>query len=333
MSSNRPLSLWTRRNWLRAGVCAAAMSPRLLTAKPHIDVEPPLTVGLIADLHFGLEPTAEERLRHFMGTLEEQNPDMIIQLGDFNYGDRESRVCTELWNSFGGPRYHVLGNHDMDRHGKQHMVDQWQMPGRYYSFDRGGIHFVVIDRNNLRTADGYVAYDKANFYVDGQLRGFADPQQLAWLREDLRTNRLPAVVLSHQGLGIREAGVEGHPAAVELEELFAEHNRTAVSGKIVACLCGHHHVDRYQFRDGIHYLWINSISYHWVGADYGRMAVYRDPLYCYLTIHRSGDIEVAGTRSQWVPPTPAERGYPAAERVNTYIRNRSLPAAAKGTDA
>lgn len=320
--------LASRRLFLQAGTAAACAlsAPASFAAK---GLNAPFKLGLIADLHYGLEPTAGLRLETFMRAVETSSPDAILQLGDFNFGDNASHACTELWNTFSGPKYHVLGNHDMDRHGKSHMVQQWEMPGPYYSFNRGGIHFVCIDRNSLRTQEGFVAYDRANFYVDASMRGFADPEQLDWLRDDLVNNTLPTVIFSHQGLGVREPGQPPHPAAAQLETLFAEHNHNASQGKIVACFCGHHHVDRYQFRDDIHYVWINSISYYWVGSKYGRMAPYQDPLFCFLTFMPTGDIVIDGASTTWAAPSPQERGYPNPEQLNTYIKDRQLQAGRK----
>ena len=93
--------------------------------------------------------------------------------------------------------------------------------------------------------------------------------------------------------------------------------------KVFACFCGHHHLDRYRLKDCIHYVWLNSASYYWVGADYGRMAFYRDALFTYLTF-RGGNIEIAPRQTSWSKPTPKDRGYPDWEDLNTVIRKRRL---------
>ena len=287
-------------------------------------MQAPWTMGLIADLHFGLAPDAGRRLESFMEAVAEHHPDCLLQLGDFNYGVDDAHKCLGVWRQFDGPRYHVLGNHDMDKTDKAHIRDAWEMPDDYYSFDHKGWHFVVLDRNHLRIDGTYHDYDTANFYVDGKQRGFADPEQLEWLADDLAKTDRPTVVFSHQGLGMSEA-IEPDTAPGMIEQVLAKANQTH-PGRVVACLCGHHHIDRYQQRDGIHYLWINSASYYWVGADYGRMAPYTRPLYTFLTFHADGSIEVAGADSDWEKPTPAERGYPGAEQLTPFIKPRKLKA-------
>ena len=85
-----------------------------------------------------------------------------------------------IWEKFKGPKYHVLGNHDMDRHSKEAMLDFWGMPKTYYSFDEDQIHFIVLDANFLYQDGKFTDYDKANFYVDSQLRTFINSEQIEW---------------------------------------------------------------------------------------------------------------------------------------------------------
>ncbi|MEM0925715.1 MAG: metallophosphoesterase [Planctomycetota bacterium] len=277
-------------------------------------------MGLISDLHFGLAPDALSRLEAFMQRVDEVKPDSILQLGDFNYGV-DSRPCMDLWNQFDGPKYHVLGNHDMDKSAKEAMVELWSMPSNYYSFDHKGWHFVILDRNHLRIEGRYIDYKKANFYVDAAKRGFADPEQLEWLADDLEKNELPTVVFAHQGLGMSKHDDPDSPQC-QIEIILAQANHR--SGDIKACLCGHHHIDRYRQKDGIHYLWINSASYYWVGSEYGRMAPYKDPLFTFLTFHLDRSIEIAACNSSWSEPSPKQRGYPTWEDLNTQIVARKL---------
>ena len=281
-------------------------------------------LGVIADLHHGLAPTAMERLDDFMEAVRERKPDAIIQLGDFNYGPGRGDECMELWRTFNGPRYHVLGNHDMDFASKDAMVHNWQMPGPYYSFDVGGFHAVVLDRNNLKAEDGFTPYNEANFYVDASLRGYADDQQLSWLRADLAAASLPVIIFVHQGLGM-PTSMSG--ASRVIEEILEEHNRLGEGPRVVACFCGHHHIDRYAHKNGIQYLWINSASYHWVGADYGSMAHYSRALYTFMTLHADGVIEIEASHAEWESPTPSERNYPKADELTPFIRARRLQTA------
>jgi 3',5'-cyclic AMP phosphodiesterase CpdA len=279
-------------------------------------------MGVIADLHHGLEPRAMERLETFIGDVESREPDCILQLGDFNFGTRQSDECMRLWRQYEGERHHVLGNHDMDFVTKEEIVEFWAMPGPYYSFDAGGYHFVVLDRNVLRTPDGYIHYGRGNFYVDPIMRAHADPEQLEWLADDLSTTGLPTVIFSHQGLGMDDGDGQEAGARKSIETVLEGANRDGA--KIIACFCGHHHLDRYARKQGIHYVWLNSASYYWVGDAYGRMAPYRDSLYTFVTFHPDGLIEVEGRTTAWDSPTPLERGYPGAAELTPYISARQI---------
>lgn len=281
-------------------------------------------MGVIADLHHGLAPSAMDRLEAFMEAVDERKPDLLFQLGDFNYGRPDSNECMDLWNQFDGPTYHVLGNHDMDFFGKEHMQDLWEMPGRYYSFDRAGFHFVVLDRNNLRTPEGFVPYDASNFYVDGTLRAHADPEQLEWLRADLQETALPAIVFVHQELGQEKEELPLDTARGAIEHVLQGARFDDGRPKVHSVFNGHAHVDRYYNKFGIHFVWINSASYCWVGEPYGRMADYTEPLFAFIDLHDDGVVEIKGRQADWVPPTPKERGFPRHEQINTYIADRRL---------
>lgn len=324
----------SRRSWLKQsfgaglGLCGFQSAQRQSQGATVSTEGKTIKLALLADLHYGLAPDALERLDTFMGAVDAKKPDLMFQLGDFHYGV-DAEPCIRLWDQFVGPKYHVLGNHDMDKVTKDRMVEVLGMPSAYYSFVFEGWHFIVVDRNHLRTPDGkYIDYAKANFYVDRELRGFADPEQLEWLKEELTKNELPTLVFSHQGLGMEtaeKAGLQNSQlgAAAAIEAVLGDANRSG-RRKVRACFCGHHHIDRYNKRDGIHYLWINSASYHWVGEAYGRMAAYRDPLFAFASLHADGSIDVEGRKTDWVAPTPEDREFPNHEQLNTLIANRSL---------
>ncbi len=314
-----------RRRFLQAGV-AASLTAALPNDVMAFGRKPVMTMGVIADLHHGLAPTALNRLEVFIQSAQQQHVDCILQLGDFNYGKPDSRPCMDVWNQFRGPKYHVLGNHDMDSYSKQHMIDFWSMPSRFYSFDTGGFHFVVLDRNNLLVDGKFKPYDTANFYVPADQRAFADAEQLAWLTDDLKATRLPTVVLAHQGLGMENDATKVRAADAAIETRIAEANRDGSRPRVVACLCGHHHIDRYNFKDRVHYLWINSASYYWVGEGFGRMAAYRDSLFCFAKFYADGSIEIEGRRTEWDSPTPTERGFPGAAALTPFIADRKLAA-------
>lgn len=317
-----PAGPLSRRAFLKAGAGAALVLP--FAGFRPAESGRSLRLGLIADLHWGLEPSAPGRLEAFLAEAEARGVDGVVQLGDFNYGDAEAQACVDLWEQFRGERVHVLGNHDLDRVTKAAVMERWGMASRYHSFDRRGFHFVVLDRNNLRTGDRFEAYGKGNYFVEPKRRAWADPEQLEWLKSDLAATELPTVVFVHQGLGVQTGGDYHEPARLQIEKVLGDANRAAGRSQVVACFCGHHHADRYNRRDGIHYVWINSASYLWVGSKYGRMAVYSEPLFAFASFHPDGRIVIQGRRADWEEPSPAERGYPNSQRAHPIISSRWL---------
>ena len=258
-----------RRTFIGAAMPLVIGLPRALGS-----VTRPVRFGVIADLHHGLAPDALWRLEAFVEAANARELDFVIQLGDFCYAKRSSAECVRMFDRIELPRYHVLGNHDMDVGSKADVMGVWGMPKRYYSFDVGGYHFVVLDLNSLNIDGQRVAYDDSNFYVDqpGQ-RAWADPEQLAWLKADLDRSEAPTIVFSHQPLGFEYDGVIP-PSQLEIFDVLRAHDQVA------ACLCGHMHVDRYQAYEDMACVCFNSASYFWAKG----MRAYEDPLYAFVTL-------------------------------------------------
>jgi len=285
-------------------------------------VYPRLQFGIIADVHHGLIEKAEERLAAFLEEANQRNLDFVIQLGDFCHPRPDAYAFVRLWEQSSAPRYHVLGNHDMDFGTKEKIMDLWQMEHNAYSFDIGNCHCVVLDCNHLYVDGKYIDYANANFYVDRELRTFIHPDQLEWLKEDLESTDRHTIVFTHQGLDeIWNGGLAKNRQHVR--QIFMEANRQAGFQKVIACFSGHHHLDVHSIIDKIHYVQVNSASYYWVGADYGRMAVYRDPLFAFITVGEDGII-IEGRDSVFVGPTPHELAFPDADRLSSSLSDRNL---------
>ena len=124
-----------------------------------------LRFGLVADVHKDLIPDANQRLEEFIDKAISREVDMLIQLGDFCMGDDKNKDFMGIWETFKGPKYHVLGNHDMDRNSKQEMLDFWGMPKTYYSYDLKGIHFITLDANFLYQDGKFILCRKFSAYL------------------------------------------------------------------------------------------------------------------------------------------------------------------------
>lgn len=253
----------------------------------------------------------------FVQTAKDKNVDFIIELGDFCRLDSASLVYRNLWNSFPGGKHHVIGNHDMDRYTYQEYTQGMNMPGRYYSFDQGDFHFIVLDGNNLFDGKEYTHYAKANYYVDAKKRAHIDPEQMEWLRNDLAATDKRCILFSHQS--IEQALNNG----TEVRKLLEAENKRAGFKKVVMAFGGHNHSNYSKEINGITYVQINSASYVWIGEPtqtekrypkevndrFGGILkysiTYTKPLYAIVTLSSKG-ATLKGRKARFVPPTPKE---------------------------
>lgn len=304
------------------GTLAAMVPSTVVSFTPAIHPKNKiLRFGVVVDVHKDLMPDANQRLECFISEAMSKDVDFIIQLGDFCMAESQNQEFLGIWNQFENPKFHVLGNHDMDRHTKEEMLDFWNMPKTYYSYDVGGYHFIVLDANFLHQNGEFVNYKNANFYVDDVLRTFVDPTQIAWFKSDLEATNLPTIVFSHQSLW--------HPVWGVKNRAEIQHVLEANSKKVISCMNGHNHIDYHFHKNDIDYIEINSMSYNWVGSKYKsttrfsetmyqeypnlpHIAGYKDPLFAFVTLNSKGVMEVEGVKSKWLSPSPYDMGMPKA---------------------
>lgn len=265
---------------------------------------------------------AEKRLNYFVDEMNNEKVDFIIQLGDFCFPKEENRTFLETWNSLKGPKYHVLGNHDMGISSKRGIMDFLEIESNYYSFDSKGFHFIVLDPNFYIDSSAHIPYENSNYYSHGSTRGNLPPDQLEWLKEDLERTSKPVIIFSHQSLSTTDSTKNLNEARAILEKA----NEKAGNIKVIACFNGHTHTNDCKEINGIYYIQINSISYKWLGEDYASperyspelnakypslkyTAPYKDPLYAIVEIHPGSSIQIKGQKSDWVSPSPWELGY------------------------
>ena len=189
------------------------------SARDPLSSARPLRFGVIADVHKDVMHDADQRLAAFVERATEAKVDFIIQMGDFCVPKVANQGFMDIWRRWKGPNYHVIGNHDTDGgYSREQTVAYYDMPSRYYSFEEGDFHFVVLDGND-RPADhvsGYPCYINA--------------EQQAWLKEDLSATTRPTLVMVHQSLERPEdGGVQNGEAIRRILEEAA-----AVAAKAVA---------------------------------------------------------------------------------------------------
>lgn len=279
--------------------------------------ERPVRFAIASDFHAPDIPDGEHRVATFIKAANDEKVDFIIELGDFCRLDSASQVYRDLWNSFPGDKYHVIGNHDMDRYTFEEYTQGMNMPARYYSFDQGDFHFIVLDGNNLFDGKKYTHYARANYYVDAKKRAHIDPEQMDWLKKDLAATNKRCILFSHQS--IEQALNNG----AEVRKILEAENQRAGFKKVVMAFGGHNHSNYSKEINGITYVQINSASYVWIGEPtqtekryskeindrFGGILkysmTYTEPLYAIVTLNSKG-ATLKGTDAEFVPPTPKD---------------------------
>ena len=258
-----------RREFLQAGAAAlaalAAGARRLGAAPAPAPVG--LRFGLVTDVHYAdADPRGTRcyresllKLREAVDHLRADGAAFLAELGDFKDsapGEPEARTLDNLiavereFQRFGGPTYHVLGNHDLDNLTKDqvlaHVANTGIEAGRsFYAFTRGGIRFIVLDEEFTR--DGR-PYDRGHFdWRDINV----PPPELDWLSAQLASGSEPVIVLGHQRLD-----GDGDVQVVNRAEVRAILER---SRRVLAVFQGHDHRGAYSRIGGIHYYTLRAM--------------------------------------------------------------------------
>ncbi len=259
----------TRRSFinLSAFIGTGLFMQPLHALRPYSFRSPRVMFGLVTDVHYADTDHRNDRyyresvakLEECVRLMNERKVDFLIELGDFkDQSDQPSiketlgylRTIENILAKFNGPRYHVLGNHDMDSLSKNQFLSNIENSGfpmaeAYYSFSRGECHFLVLDANFR--SDG-TPYDQGNYdWKDANI----PPNEMEWLRQELQAARRPVIVFIHQKLdGEGDTTVRN---AAEVREILQD------SGKVLAVFQGHEHSGGYSCIENIHYYTLNGM--------------------------------------------------------------------------
>lgn len=231
-----------------------------------------ISFGVVTDVHYAAIPPrgtrhyslSLDKLRQALKTFRSRPLAFIIELGDFIDADPDKRndlaylqATREVFETFPGPRYYVLGNHCVWILGKEAFLTGCGMERSWYSFDFGPCHGVVLD--GCFTNDG-LPYRPGEF--DWKDSWIPD-EELRWLADDLaQAKGRTVLVFVHQNLHdeTRPCGIKNAPAVRRvLEE----------AGNVLAVFQGHEHPGAYAQIGGIHYLTMRGMI---EGADLGSNA-------------------------------------------------------------
>jgi len=288
-----------------------------------------VSFGICTDVHHNVIHDAPRRLGIFVDDMTDKKADFIIEMGDFCYPDSTSNDFMEVFNRFKNDKYFMLGNHDRDNGVTwEQSIKYFGMPAPYYSFDKNGFHFIVLNGNEF-----------ADTTQNGYPRNISD-KQLNWLKNDLIKTEKKTVVFVHQSL-FDSHGVINQDT---VRNILSGQLTTDGKHKVLVCFNGHSHVDAAKKIDGVWYVAINSMSYFWVGGAHKHKSYsdavhkenpwieyvcpYKEPLYAFVTINKNGTISIKGRKTEWVGPSPAsynfKSDYYQPEWIAPQVSDREL---------
>lgn len=273
--------------------------------------------GICADVHHSAERDEKWRVQKFISEAKERGADFIIQLGDLTTYSEAGREIADLFNSFDGPSYHVLGNHETELSDKQAVLEMLGQKEKYYSFDSGNYHFIVLDTNYELVGGEYLDYcnrrrDFSNCHIP--------KSQLDWLEADLKATDKRCFIFMHAACEVGDWRIVN---LHQFREVLWRENERSGYNKVTMVFSGHDHADAYLFKGGIHYLLLNSASHKFVGKMYtelgsqiesikseGRcpeqLISYKEPLYAFVRLKANGLIQIIGKQSEYDGVSPIE---------------------------
>lgn len=249
-----------------------------------------LRVGLMTDLHYADKaPAGTRHYRETLAKLEEaarqferDKPSFIVELGDLI--DAAASVETEQsylktinrpFSAICKDRHYVLGNHCVDTLSKDEFLGTVEQEKSYYSFDRGGFHFVVLD--SCFRSDGQ-PYGRKNFqWTDANIPA----AEIEWLEGDLKASDKPVIVFAHQRLDVSNShGVKNNADVRKVLE---------ASRRVLAVFQGHSHQNDLKEIGGIHYCTLVAMVEGSGAKNNG---------YSVMEIEPNGTIRLTGFRNQ-----------------------------------
>ncbi len=284
-----------------------------------------LTVAHLTDIHVKPEGKGPAGMRACLRHVQARNPkpDLILNGGDsimdaLGASEDRTRVQWDLWNQILAeecrlPIVHCIGNHDIwgwqmskagvtgsePRFGKVWAMEALELEKPYYSFNRAGWHFIVLDSVQYRGDEAY--------------KPMLDDEQFEWLEGDLASvdPATPILFLSHVPIlsatpyFFKDDVVKDHqfrvPGALMHQDVHRIKTLFLGYPNIRLCLSGHVHLaDRVDY-NGITYLCNGAVSGSWWYGPYKDTP----PGYGLVTLYDDGSFDHEYVLYPWDPEAEA----------------------------
>lgn len=256
------------------------LAPALTRFNLSKDQKPVLRVAHLTDVHLKDQFDAPARFTRCLHHVQQQSPkvDFILNGGDIVFDMNKENIATieaqwTLWHQViksecNLPIHYCLGNHDIwwnenDKeqatYGKAYSMDKIGLQQPYYSFNKNGWKFIVLDSVHL---------DIDNTWYIGKL----GDEQFNWLENELKTTEanMPVLVVSH--IPILTAtnlvdddivnkwvmtGGDMHTDTAKIIALFYKYPNVKL------CLSGHIHLREKLVYDNITFICNGAVSGAW----------------------------------------------------------------------
>ncbi|MCW3787393.1 metallophosphoesterase [Plebeiibacterium sediminum] len=281
-----------RRQFIKTGIILISG----LTLLPSFRLpKKTLKFGWVTDIHYADADIkwgryfreSTDKLQEAIDLFNTKELDFIIETGDFK--DQTTppveentlvylRKIEAVFAKYKGPRYHVLGNHDMDSLSKSQFLNEIENTDiekdkSFYYFDKNDMRFVVLDACYTKRGKDY---DHHNYsWKDANI----PKHQLLWLTDVLQSSPYPVVVFVHQLLdGKGDLYVNNSSKVRKILEN---------SGNVLAVFQGHKHEGDLQLINGIVYFTLKAMV-----EGSGE----QNSSYSIVSVEPSGTIKVEGYR-------------------------------------
>ena len=297
-------------------MAAGTMAAHSLFGTPDGDAAPLVRFGLVADLHYAdREPYPHKaddadgwtsryyresikKLGESVAVFNRRKVDFAIELGDLkdltrNSGETMVRLeeVESVFARFAGARYHVAGNHDFDCLTPDEFFSRTPNDGKttktgWYSFERGGVRFVVLNACFTASMEPYC---RCNPWDDANV----PPNELAWLEGELAAARGHVVVFCHQRIDDAPDQDLVIKNAAKVRDVLER------SGKVRAVVMGHDHAGGVSTINGIPYYTLRAMSCGMTPDEnsFAEGAVYPSGAFTAVAWGKAAQFDFRGARS------------------------------------
>ncbi|MDR0869244.1 MAG: metallophosphoesterase [Planctomycetaceae bacterium] len=222
-----------------------------------------LRIGLLTDIHYADKEhngtryyrESPEKIVAAAAEFGKQRIDFLVELGDLidavyepETNKKHLRTIDAELQKISDKRYYVFGNHDLERLTKDEFLREVGQEKSYFSFDRNGYHFVILDACFRQDGTEY-SRDNPYQWTDTKLPDV----ELDWLEADLAVTKLPSVIFLHQRLDVENR----EPIAVKNSDIVRQ--LLEKSGKVRLVLQGHEHWGGYKEIGEIPYCTLSAV--------------------------------------------------------------------------